>query len=351
MVDNLQSRHGSEEQIRAIITYEQTDIIKGIAILLVVITHLGAHFTRVFTPLGGIGVALFLTISAYGLEKTFEKNYKCGRSFGIRNYWRKRVITVFIPYLLCECVYFTITGWKISRIDFILDALLIKPKFSIGWYLNYLLLWYVIFWLVHVIQRLNRNTQIRLKVYGIVSIVLAIYFNFSSPIRFEQSFSFLLGCVLACLHSEVLKNFQSGIEKVKSVKGVCLFLIIAVFILGIKQLYIVRQMPQAVLNMMDLMIKMFSLSGILDFVLLAFNPSIATPFWNNVKKPFIWIGKVSFELYLIHGYALVIFDSGLKLWTCALVFLIMSTVGTVCFYSINKVLRSKLENALLYKHG
>ena len=40
-----------------------TLVLKGIAILFILFSHLGGHYTRIFTPCGGIGVALFLFIS------------------------------------------------------------------------------------------------------------------------------------------------------------------------------------------------------------------------------------------------------------------------------------------------
>lgn len=47
---------------------------KGIAILAVILCHLMGRFgsgTTLFTPLGGIGVSIFLMISAYGLNESY----------------------------------------------------------------------------------------------------------------------------------------------------------------------------------------------------------------------------------------------------------------------------------------
>lgn len=52
-------------------TRNNTTIIKAIAILCVFFCHLGNQFTQFTTPLGGIGVSMFLIISGYGLEKSF----------------------------------------------------------------------------------------------------------------------------------------------------------------------------------------------------------------------------------------------------------------------------------------
>lgn len=69
------------------ISREQTDVIKGIAIACVIIAHLGCQLTRLTTPLGGIGVALFLIVSGYGLSLSYEKGKRSGD--GLKKYWTK----------------------------------------------------------------------------------------------------------------------------------------------------------------------------------------------------------------------------------------------------------------------
>lgn len=52
----------------------QTTVYKGVAILLVILCHaMGTfgHGITLFTPLGGIGVSVFLLLSAYGLNESW----------------------------------------------------------------------------------------------------------------------------------------------------------------------------------------------------------------------------------------------------------------------------------------
>lgn len=72
---------------------DTTTIFKGVAILMIVMGHVGqlVPFSRPFTPLGAIGVALFLLCSGYGIEKSFLKN-------GRKDSWKKRIINVWLPY-------------------------------------------------------------------------------------------------------------------------------------------------------------------------------------------------------------------------------------------------------------
>ena len=63
--------------------------LKGIAILLVLIGHtFGSNY-----KLGVFGVNLFLILSGYGIYKSFNKN-------GLKDYFKKKIEKVYIPYLL-----------------------------------------------------------------------------------------------------------------------------------------------------------------------------------------------------------------------------------------------------------
>ncbi|MRI80821.1 acyltransferase family protein [Aerococcaceae bacterium DSM 109653] len=71
-----------------------TSIIKGIAILLVVTVHVDAFWSKVggIQFIGGVGVALFLICSGYGLYCSYEK-------FGLKDFFKKNcknISTIFI---------------------------------------------------------------------------------------------------------------------------------------------------------------------------------------------------------------------------------------------------------------
>lgn len=61
------------------ISKEDTQLLKGLAILMVIVEHLGQvlHIAAL-NPLGPIGVCLFLFISGYGLSYSYEKNGRNG---------------------------------------------------------------------------------------------------------------------------------------------------------------------------------------------------------------------------------------------------------------------------------
>lgn len=64
---------------------EMTNIYKGIAILSVILCHFMGAFGRgitIFTPLGGIGVAIFLLLSGYGLNESWSAKTNRGGGEG-----------------------------------------------------------------------------------------------------------------------------------------------------------------------------------------------------------------------------------------------------------------------------
>lgn len=307
----------TENETINLLSFEQTDILKGIAILLVVVSHVGLQWTRFATPLDGIGVAIFLALSGYGLSKSYDR-------FGLKEYWRKRIIAVIVPYFIVELIMLPMNHE--TPLSFLLDITLIKPQFRLGWYLNYLLLWYVIFWCVKQLKMPPLNETI---VFVLFSVALGIYFNFASPLRFEQSLSFLVGLIAA----------RYDMRKYICKKNCMLLLLTAVFVLGIKQTKYVRNWPSTGLNVVDLIIKSSALVAVMMFVYLFQN-------WNGWKI-FIPVGKVSYELYLVHGYALQFFYMSFSKGKALLLFLITSIIVTIALYYFDYFLKHFLKSKML----
>ena len=81
-----------------------TTAIKGYSILTVVWAHSGAMLSvGGIQFIAGIGVALFLMCSGYGLEVSYEKN-------GLIGFWKKRLLGVCLPFWVVELVGLFATG-------------------------------------------------------------------------------------------------------------------------------------------------------------------------------------------------------------------------------------------------
>lgn len=128
-----------------------TNIIKGIAILMIVLGHAGNRIpgARVLTPLGAVGVGLFLICSGYGLEKSYLKN-------GLSKYWTKKLYGIYMPWVLIELIGLFFHP-QVSSLDFIFDLTLVHPLHPFGWYMQFLLIWYVAFYVVKLVLKHQRG--------------------------------------------------------------------------------------------------------------------------------------------------------------------------------------------------
>lgn len=292
-------------------------IFKGIAILCVMMCHFMGDFGEgitIFTPLGGIGVSIFLMLSAYGLNESWT--YK-GKAY----WWRKRIMNVVIPYAFIKSVFWRING-DFNIIDYFTDIFLLHPQHPYGWYLNYLLLWYVIF---YVAMRLSIDKKKKLMIFGLISIIL---FFVCGEIRAEQSLSFLTGILLSEFkESDKIKKYINWKWGVVLIVFGCIFL-------SLKQTDVIRMGPLIVFKFIQMLIKLPCGLGLC---------LVAMSVASKINLRFLaLVGTISYELYLVHGYVLSQVSLSIK---GELVFLGLSTVGTVLLWLIidkTKIVQRKL---------
>lgn len=103
-----------------------TTAIKGFSILTVVWAHSGAMLSvGGIQFVAGIGVALFLMCSGYGLEISYEKN-------GLEEFWKKRLLSVCLPFWVVELVGLYIDE-KLNPYPEKLDAYVYENKGDNAW--------------------------------------------------------------------------------------------------------------------------------------------------------------------------------------------------------------------------
>ncbi len=168
-------------------------------------------------------------------------------------------------------------------ISFIYDMTLVKPLYTNGWYLQYLLIMYITFYIVKAFQKIHGNP---IMIFSIISIVL---FLTQREIKAEQSLSFLCGMVLS--------EFKEQSNKWSSVLSGLALVALGIVFLVMKQLPVVRTAPQIVMNIVQLLIKFPCGLGI---IILLHRLSLL----KTLQTILIFTGGISYELYLIHGYTL-----------------------------------------------
>lgn len=253
-----------------------TTSIKGIAILLITISHIaGLGGTRIFTPLGGIGVSIFLFFSGYGITLSAEKK-------GVKCFWIKRIIGVYVPYVIIALLI-SITSYEYNLFDFFRSIVFVKSIVPYSWYLIYLSFWYLVFWLSFKYDK---------KQLYVISGAILISFFLMPEIMAEQSLSFPMGMLYAMKKTELYKknNFK---------RSVGLF-IIGVLFLAIKQIPKVRTAYEPIMKLIQLCIKL----PLALFVIFVSFYILKKYCLDSLRI----IGKYSFEIYLIHGYILLMLE-------------------------------------------
>lgn len=126
------------------ISKDQTSLLKGIAIFLVLFDHIGENVGWLPSlPLGAVGVYMFLFLSGYGLMRSAITN-------GIAGYWMKRVKKVYLPYIvvLVFCAVLSLIFLHKIEFSFIKYFVLWKVPFGEYWYLRIQIEWYIAFFII-----------------------------------------------------------------------------------------------------------------------------------------------------------------------------------------------------------
>lgn len=303
-----------------LMSMDYTQVLRGVAILMVMLQHLSGFVlgSRIFTPFGGAGVAVFLIISGYGLSISTNKK-------GLKGFWTKKLVRVFLPWLFVWLTMVLLNGEKKFSAPS-LSALFLLD--STNWYLQYLLLCYLSFYISH-----KWFYHFRWLLMGGIFI---LSFVFWGNIQAEQSCSFLIGCLIA----EKAKLFKWIVEKIKVIFIFSLFL--GISLLAVKQLSIVRTLMDNV-SLVNHAINMVMKTSIAISVMM-----LVRLFWSQINgRLAMFIGKISYELYLVHlfiviGYCRIIGNMPL---VSILVFVACSFLLSYLLYLVdNKIL-------VLYKNG
>ena len=253
---------------------------RGFWCLIVILVHIPAAYqNRIQDMIGSfayIGVTFFFMTSGYGLTISSDKNQN-----SLNYFWRNRLPKLLIPGWLVN-IFFGLFGCFAfsNEISF---AKIINVN---GW-VRWLLGCYLIFWLSHHIIKSNR-WKILASILVVIASVIFYYLRTAKIVNSTtwttECYGFIWGIILASLLSEFVHYFK------KSWMKKWIFSLIIALILGIGYLKF-----KPVFFFGDYLLKIILGVAITMFILIA-----------NVKfhignKICMFLGEISFEVYLIHG--------------------------------------------------
>lgn len=144
---------------------DQSDFLKGVAIIFVLLGHIG-----IVDNGGSFGVHIFLILSGYGLYCSFQKN-------GLSNFWKKRIIGVYCPYLFWTIITMAMTIITKKQVTILQNVVtLLGMDFGMNldptmWYLSYIFAFYFIFWAT---LKLEKNKKLSITIAMVLTFAVAV---------------------------------------------------------------------------------------------------------------------------------------------------------------------------------
>ena len=336
----------------------QTNQMKGIAILIIIVHHVAlvmgnAGYLSLFSRLGFPSVAIFLVLSGYGIFLSIEKK-------GLNNFFSKRVMRVYIPFILamtCKILifdYFILN--KRSRVaNSLLNIFLYPLSLDMNmWFIVYILFWYCITYVIFSVNKLNKS---KIFYFFLTAIVVCIL---PAPDTWHDNpFSFPFGCWIAANSKIIIENLENLLAG-KKPKLSSIFahvknnlnhyietftLYLSFGIVGL-HLWIWMKSPSANANIYSHIIDIIAhaiigisfATLIIGLIILLGKFKIRFTFLN-------FLGENSFELYLVHGTLLSLFKliSGVDFAVTFFVYFIIVCISSI----VLKKLSSFVSDLLL----
>ena len=273
---------------------EQTNQLKGLAILLVVTGHLWMHVTseKAIPILGDYGVSAFLMLSGYGLTRSSRKKTVRFASFA-----RRRLVRVILPYWIIT-TSIVILDWVIldrshSACTLISSMLCVNVAEDARhldytrWYITILLANYVGFYVSYRYVR-GRASLVAIWLVGFLMLIARVTKLFPLGAA-HQLVAFPMGCALAHYLPEIRRFIREGRTKYR------LLLVLAIASIGLSVSLLFREMlPKIASVCID------SVNALVFCCLLVVASAVMSGMSVN-SRLLLFVGTISYELYLIHG--------------------------------------------------
>lgn len=282
-----------------ILSKDQTNQLKGLAILAVILGHLWVHAVGNAPKLtyGGEAVAMFLILSGYGLTSS-----RGNRKIQHGAYIAARIKRVMIPYWIITVILVTLDYFLLGRLynlqDIVMTMLGVNVNIQtryidyVRWFISFILIWYACYLLAA--SFLSDKISV-LSLYGIAA-VLFIADYYVLHMGFYQFAAFPVGCTLGLYYDQIEKSFSRIPIR---------YLVFAAFVLSGTVMQkialssvLYSSVPTIVGKALDEAIGiLFCLS-----VITAFGTLGCIGYRSTMLG---YLGIISYELFLLHGAFLV----------------------------------------------
>ena len=228
------------------LTRSHTDCFKGLCAIMVVLCHvcsrtgIGASvgLGPIYSAFGYWGVSGFMFLSGYGLVCSLQKNPDRGGY--LSTFIRNRVFLVYMLMALLVVVYYVLKLFlspdppTISEL--IQSFFFGRTVISFGWYLQSIVLIYLIFYVAAKVVLKHCKKPIGMPMCIVIGIGLLLYIGLCLVMRldstwYETALSFLVGVVVAC-YKQQADALLSTKTKTLTILLVCIVFFAVSFVLG-----------------------------------------------------------------------------------------------------------------------
>ena len=329
--------------------FDYLDGYKGFAILLVVMSHMD------ILRLGSTSNAIFFGIAGFLTAAPFSDD-RMGRYNSVKNilkFYYKKIIRIIPSYYLVLSLVMLCTREQFMSIEQNLNNFIFMDTYGHLWFIRQLMLMYLLTPFIYLLLsllskiRILDNDLFRAVFLFVFAIVFRLYLTpqvfyliYDSRRTLFRLFQFLVGIGIAYLYLFIKKTGFIKILKKYSV---------VVTALEVMIIFIVFATSDAVTSLLNPELKGVHFgwtyplicSFVMCTLLLLMTAVQDSPVAKLFSlKPFVFIGKISLQIYFIHWFIIPYINLGNKYINCIVVALLSIIAGYAVFYFNEFIARS-----------
>ena len=294
---------------------------RGVMALLVVFHHISQHapaspIMNLFYPVGCMAVSVFFFYSGYGLQTQYLSRPDYRNTF-----FKKRILPILVPYLLITLFYWIANAAIGIPMEFSIVVKNLFTKYAIvnnSWYIMCLLSFYIFYGCSMYICKSKHGMLLATGIYCLGWVWFCSYFQLGNW-YYNATHALFIGTLWASYYDSITDWLQKHYWRT----GIPLFIISIIFLLFLRQ-HVSNYTSGVILS------TLFPLCFLLISMKFKVNNPILT-----------WTGKISYELYMVHGFFLYAFRfiQSDVIYTIAI--FIASYIVATFFYHIDKTIVKK----------
>lgn len=300
------------------LSVNNTQLLKGIAATLIIFGHCTAIDRSSILCKFNVGwycVALFMFISGWGI--TYSYKYKLNY---LQHFWGSRFYKIAIPFLSAHLIYAVVKiayGETFSIYDIFAGVLGQCTVVDNSWYPVAAIVFYFLFWFVFQLHIAENIKPLLLAVVAMVVTFLEFkIFGLASDWWFISNFAFPIGVILCFYDSNLVyrkRYFEIAIAGY--VLGYCM--IPGYHILFGEYNNIIYVLAS---NLRSAFLSVFIIMGV--------------SYFSSHSKTMSILGRISYEMYLVHGLFIFIFSHYLDNIVLLFVFTFSCSVFSAYFLNV-----------------